>query len=78
MNEPEVITVNGDYRSEKGMRFQLAYECSRSTQAKVAKRYGFSAQFINDVLKGRRDVTADLAERMGYQLVTLYRRKRAA
>jgi len=37
-----------------------------TTQKAVAERLGFSAQFINDVLGGRRDVTDALASSLGF------------
>ena len=37
-----------------------------TTQKEVAAKLGFSPQFINDVLAGRRDVTDALAESLGF------------
>ena len=44
----------------------------KSTQKDVAKLLGFSAPFICDVLKGRRDMTSSLAGSLGYVMVTKY------
>ena len=38
----------------------------RGDQKKLAASLGFSPQFLNDVVNGRRKVTAELAESMGY------------
>jgi hypothetical protein len=40
--------------------------CQEQTQAKLADSFGFNRAFINDVLKGRRNVTVKLAEALGY------------
>jgi plasmid maintenance system antidote protein VapI len=45
------------------------------TQAALAKKLGFSAQFINDVLGGRRALTRDLAESLGFRKNEYYLRK---
>ena len=36
------------------------------TQASVARKLGFSPQFINDVLAGKRDLTDALASSLGF------------
>lgn len=38
----------------------------RGDQKALAARLGFSAQFLNDVVNGRRKVTEELAASMGY------------
>ena len=41
----------------------------RGDQAAIADRLGFSRQFLNDVVHGRRPVTDELAHSMGYHPV---------
>jgi hypothetical protein len=50
----------------KELRAQTALRGGITT---VAKRYGFSAAFINDVEKGHAPITDRLAEAMGYRRV---------
>lgn len=54
---------------------ELARECKRTSQKATAKRLGFTPQFINDVLNGRRKITDNLAAKMGYQRVTRFVRE---
>jgi len=41
-------------------------------QKAVAEAYGFSPQFINDVLRGRRDISNDLAEKLGFTRAVVF------
>jgi plasmid maintenance system antidote protein VapI len=45
-----------------------------STQKKAAEELGVSSQFLNDVLRGRREISATLAKAMGYQRRTIFER----
>lgn len=54
---------------------ELARECKRTSQQATAKRLGFTPQFINDVLRGRREITDNLAAQMGYERVTRFVRQ---
>lgn len=45
------------------------------TQREAAKKWGFSAGYINDVIKGRNDPSDRLAEALGYRKVVSYRKK---
>ena len=47
-----------------------------TTQKEVAQELGFSPQFLNDVLSGRRDLTERLANSLGFRYVSYYVRKR--
>lgn len=42
------------------------------SQKAAAKRLGFTPQFINDVLQGRREMTEALASKLGYKRVVSY------
>ncbi len=53
---------------------RLQAECEKlGGQAGWAKAHGFSPAFVNDVLRGRRDITDRLAEALGFQRVTLWK-----
>lgn len=43
-------------------------------QKDVAERLGISPQYLCDVLKGRRDISAHLAERLGYERIVAFRK----
>lgn len=62
---------------EIAMRFRLARLCDATSQKAVAQRFGFSPQFIHDVLAGRRRVTDILAAMMGYERLIVYRQGRS-
>jgi plasmid maintenance system antidote protein VapI len=47
------------------------------TQAALSRKLGFSAQFISDVLNGRRNMTTDLAVSLGFAKVEYYVRRTA-
>lgn len=42
------------------------------TQKEAAKRWGFSDQFINDIIKGRRNITKKLLAAIGYKRTVIY------
>lgn len=42
------------------------------SQRAVASALGFSTAFLNDVLRGRRSISDHLAERMGWERVTVF------
>lgn len=44
----------------------------KDTQRVVAKRLGFSDAYICDVLKHRREVSAELARRLGFERAVVY------
>jgi hypothetical protein len=44
-------------------------------QRQAARLLNISPQYVNDVLQGRRDVSAELADRLGFERVTKFRRK---
>lgn len=47
-----------------------------TTQKEVARKLGFSPQFLNDVLNQRREITERLADSLGFRQVTYYVHKR--
>jgi hypothetical protein len=47
----------------------LQEETRRTTAQYVATQYGFSPQYINDVLHGRRKLAEKLANALGFYLV---------
>lgn len=52
--------------SEDDLVERLRELADKETQRAVAKRFGFSAQFINDVLNRRRPMTESLADLLGF------------
>ena len=66
------VTVNEGHMREM-LRIDIMER--RLTQAGWAKKHGFSAQFITDVLSGRRNVTAKLAKAMGYERAVIFVRE---
>ena len=42
------------------------------SQKAVAKKLGFTPSFINDVLKGRREMTEALAAKLGFKRVVTF------
>ena len=45
------------------------------TQAAFAKEFGFSPQYLGDVLNGRRDPGEKILDAVGYERVVTYRPK---
>lgn len=41
----------------------------------MAEEYGFTVQFIWDIVNGKRGITQNLAERMGYRRIVEFERK---
>ncbi len=57
----------------------LRIRCHKRSQLAVAIELELSASFVNDVLKGRREMTINLARAMGYQpMQQLYTRSKQA
>lgn len=50
-------------------------ECDKSSQKEFADKIGFTPAFISDVLSRRRDVSAWLADRLGYERKTVFVKK---
>lgn len=42
-----------------------------TSQSEVARRFGYSRSYMNDIVHGRRPVSDELAAKMGYQKVTV-------
>ena len=41
-------------------------------QTNTAKRLGISPQYLNDVIRGRRDISDEMARKFGYRRVVLF------
>lgn len=64
---------------EKGVRLALAFAIGQAgSQMAFAKKARVSTSFVNDVLHGRRNVTAPILKAIGYERVTIYRKKEPA
>lgn len=44
------------------------------SQQAFARQHGISAQYISDVLRGRREIGAKIAQALGYERVVRYRK----
>ena len=54
--------------SQQDMRNILRHRCEEAgSQAALARNLGVSIQYIHDVLAGRRQFSANLAARIGYE-----------
>lgn len=53
--------------TEAEMISLLRQETDARSQTQVAEEVGFTKQFINDVLNGRRDFSVNLAKAMGFE-----------
>ena len=61
-------------KTEADMRLILLHQCEEEGgQIHWANKHGLSGQFVNDMLRGRRDVTSLAAEAMGYEKVVVFR-----
>lgn len=58
--------------NEARMRQLIADRAAEVSQKTLAERAGVSPQYLCDVLKGRRDVSAQMAERFGYRRVVTF------
>lgn len=58
--------------TEEQMRQLIADKAAEVSQKTLAERAGVSPQYLCDVLKGRRDVSAQMAERFGYMRVITF------
>lgn len=57
------------------LRRELAKRVAASgTQRKYAASIGVSQQYVHDVLHGKRAISAQLAAKLGYELVVSFRR----
>jgi transcriptional regulator with XRE-family HTH domain len=48
----------------------------KPTQKDFAERIGMSPTYISDVLSGRRDISEELANRLGFEKCVLFKRKK--
>lgn len=57
----------------------LRERCDLNTQKTTAEELGMPPQFINDVIRGRRDISTNLANALGFdKLPDAYRKKTGA
>jgi len=47
-------------------------ESHKRTQKDVAKDLGISPQYLSDILKGRREISTEIARRLGFERVVTY------
>jgi hypothetical protein len=59
--------------SETKLRAALLERVKKAGMAKIAAfRLGISAQYLSDVINGRRDISEQLAEKLGYRKVVMF------
>lgn len=58
--------------TEQELLAEIRKTCAENSQAEEAERVGVSRQYLCDVLKGRRAVTAGLARAFGYERIVRY------
>lgn len=60
-------------RTEAQLRYAL-HQLSEflGSQRRLARRLGFKSAYLNDILRGRRPISAKLAARLGYDRVVLF------
>ncbi|ARU40177.1 hypothetical protein CCB80_03105 [Armatimonadetes bacterium Uphvl-Ar1] len=47
-------------------------ECQKSSQKTVAEQIGISPQYLSDILKGRREISTAVAEKLGLERVVTF------
>jgi len=52
----------------------LKDRCKASTQTQVAIELDISQQYLGDVLRGNRSISKQLALKLGFEKITMYRR----
>ncbi len=52
----------------------LKDRCKASTQTQVAIELDISQQYLGDVLRGNRTISKQLALKLGFEKITMYRR----
>lgn len=50
----------------------LAKECWKSNQKTVAEQLGISPQYLSDILRGRREITGEVASKLGFERVVTF------
>ena len=69
------MSIDGRYIDAGAIELALVrFVKSRRTQKRAAKDLGISQQYLCDVLKGRREISATLADQLGYERVVMFRK----
>lgn len=64
--------------TEVDIRDALAARCKQKTQRVVATELGVSAQYINDLVHGKRAIGDEIAAKLGYERRVIFVPKEAA
>ena len=66
------LRIEGKFYPATGVQAMLEALIQRSSQKAVATRLGFSPQYINDVMRGRREISAELARKLGLRKIVMF------
>lgn len=58
--------------SSQDVVHMLRAECAKRTQKDVARTLRVSPQYLNDILQGRREISADFAKKLGFKRVITF------
>lgn len=61
------------YISQDAIITMLISKCQERGKKKgLAEQIGVSPQYVTDILKGRRDISSEVAEKLGYRKLVLF------
>lgn len=63
------------YFDSRALLDELTARCEASSQTILARELGISVSYLGDVLHGRRGISDRMARALGYERLTVYRRK---
>lgn len=69
-----VLSLGSGFRELEpiDIRNHLAACCQRTTQKRVAIALGVSPQYLCDIIKGRREISEQVAEKLGFERVVTF------
>jgi len=67
-----------DILSESDVREVLRSAIESTSQKQTAELLKISPQYLNDVIRGRRDISAELATRLGFERIVVFKNRRVA
>ena len=59
-------------KTESDLRNELWDRVANVSQAKLSEELGISSQYFNDILHGRRSISFEVAQTMGYEKRIVY------
>lgn len=70
-----IMSDNPGFYNADSLLAKIEQMTERLTQKGLAQHLGISTSYLNDVLKRRRTISAELAEKLGYQKLEIFMRK---